>query len=378
MWMALTLAGGCTGITAADGDGASDADDSVRPDAAPFTERDPYQQPFASDSIWNMPIGDGAQYTPANLRPIPGGTWSWGVPFPDVDQIILTPDAPLVEVRYSSVGWDGGDRCVATSDEVLATVPMPDDVVVPNATSNNSAVFLAADGHTLIQTQPLARCDAGGIATSLVRVDDADLFGDGIVGAHGGSGMSSMGGALRVGELRPGGLAPRHALKITLFMKEAFRCEQPETCFRWPALRGDSYAVGFYGTGADNPNVDNAALVMGALLALPASLDLADLGLETEAAQQLAWTLQNYGGYVVDDAYDGAFLLGTEHGPRGDFLAQFEADWGFGFHQTSDSGTAWTRDVQRLLPALAVVDNNGPSSIGGGGTPRQPLAPPIE
>jgi len=26
---------------------------------------------------------------------------------------------------------------------------------------------------------------------------------------------------------------------------------------------------------------------------------------------------------------------------------------------------------------LHVVDNNGPSSIGGGGTPRAPVAPPI-
>lgn len=370
----LLLVGCGSGAGAGDADGADD----LEPDAPPFTERDPLQQPFASDSIWNMPLGSDAVYVPANLKAIPSGEWSWGLPFPDVDQIVLTPDAPLVEVRYSSVGWDGGDRCVPTSAEVLATIPMPADFLVPNATSNNSAAFLAADGRTLIQTQPLARCDAGGVATSLVRAPDGDLYGDGIVGAHGGSGLSSVGGALRVGELRPGGPPPRHALKITLYMKEAFRCETSDECFRWPAQRGDSYAVGFYGTGPDNPNEGNAAMVMGALLALPPDVDLDGLGLETEPARQLAWTFQNYGGYVVDDAYGEAFLLGTENGPRGSWIDQFEADWGYAFHQSSDSGTAWTRDLQRLLPELMIVDNNGPGAIGGGGTPRQPLAPPIE
>ena len=33
--------------------------------------------------------------------------------------------------------------------------------------------------------------------------------------------------------------------------------------------------------------------------------------------------------------------------------------------------------MQRLMVALRVVDKNSPTSIGGGGTPRQPLAPPL-
>jgi hypothetical protein len=34
--------------------------------------------------------------------------------------------------------------------------------------------------------------------------------------------------------------------------------------------------------------------------------------------------------------------------------------------------------MQRLAGGLNVVDNNGLDSIGGGGTPRQPLAPDFE
>ncbi|MFD2270369.1 hypothetical protein ACFS07_02445 [Undibacterium arcticum] len=40
--------------------------------------------------------------------------------------------------------------------------------------------------------------------------------------------------------------------------------------------------------------------------------------------------------------------------------------------------TPWVRDMQRLVQALYVVNNNSPTSIGGGGTPRQPLAPPLQ
>jgi hypothetical protein len=39
--------------------------------------------------------------------------------------------------------------------------------------------------------------------------------------------------------------------------------------------------------------------------------------------------------------------------------------------------TPWRRDMQKLVQALYVVNNNGPTTIGGGGTPVQALAPPI-
>jgi hypothetical protein len=376
--LALLGAAACGGSRAGDDDGDDDGGD-VDAGVLPG-ERDPRQQPFASASIWNTPIGSEAAYVPANLRAIPGGGWTWGLPYPDTDHLVFTPDAPMREIQYSDVGWDGGDRCPATEPEnVLATVPMPDDFLVPNLTTNAAAAFLLPDERTIVQVQPLARCSAGGIGTALVRAPDGDLYGDGIEGAHGGSGLSTLGGALRVGELRPGdATGPRHALKVTLYMKEAFRCETEEACYRWPAVRGDSYAVGWYGTGDDNPNEANAALVMGALLALPPSVDIEALGLETEAARLLAWTLQNYGAYVVDDSYDAAFVMGAADGPDGSFAAQFEEDHDQPFTQTSDSGMGWTEDLQELLPLLSIVDNNAADSVGGGGTPRQPLAPELE
>jgi hypothetical protein len=87
--------------------------------------------------------------------------------------------------------------------------------------------------------------------------------------------------------------------------------------------------------------------------------------------------LQNYGAYIVDDTSAPGFALNAEDGPDGSKRAQFKADWGFDMAQKVADNTAWRRDVQKLVEALHVVNNNGPRSLGGGGAPRQPLAAPF-
>jgi hypothetical protein len=290
----------------------------------------------------------------------------------------MKPTAPLTNVMYSSVAWNGGDRCPASNSTVLMQAPIPSNYYAASNNGNMCAAILLADGHTIAQTEPLAKCSGYSYATSTYNAPNADLYADGIRGAHGGSGMSSLGGTLRVGELRPGDVGVHHAIKLDIYMKEAYKCTTASTCFRWPAVTADGYAVGWYGTGANNPNVNNAAMVMGALLAIPANVDISALGLETEPGRELAWTLQNYGGYVVDDTWAAQFAIPTEVGPDGSFAAQFKSDYGFSFNDNLLNNDPWRRDIQRLLTSLYVVNNNTPTSIGGGGTPRQPLAPPLQ
>ena len=337
--------------------------------------RDPLKQPFSSDSIWNMPIGSDAQYVAANLPAIPAGdVWS---PMPQIDDehIVLKPTAPLTDIKYSSAGWGGGSRCNASNGTTLATVPIPADYIVPTAGTNDPAAFLLADGRTLTQTAPLARCTANGVATSLVAHPNVDLYGDGIRGSHGASNLSALGGSIRVGELRPGQQGPKHAIKVEVYAKhDLFKCTTIADCFRWPASDADGYAVGFYGTDGNNTNT---AMKMGSLLAIPPTVDINNLGLETEPAKQLAWTFQNYGAYIVDDTYGPSFMLEAENGPDGSLRTQFQTDYNMPFEQRVNDNSPWSRDMQRLVVALNVVNNNSPTSIGGGGTPRQPLAPPI-
>ncbi len=347
--------------------------------------RDPLKWPFAQDSIWNMPIGSGAVYVPANLPAIPDDptdnvdrVWS-PVPHIDWERIILRPSAPLTTIAFSSAGWSGANRCSPTSggnSTLPVSVPIPTNYIQPHSNGNEGATFLMPDGRTLIQTQPFARCTAGGPGTSVLAFDPVDIYGDGRLGAHGGSKLSSFGGSIRVGELRPGQQGIRHALKVNLFEKmDYFNCSVGADCFRWPAFVSDRNATQNYGSINNN---QNRAMKMGSLLALPPSVNINNLGLETEPGRQIAWTLQNYGAYVVDSIGGPGFSLSVEHGADGSKAVEFQNDYGFSLHARVRDETGWTRDLQRIIPLLHVVDNNGPTSIGGGGVPRQPLAPAFQ
>jgi hypothetical protein len=55
-------------------------------------------------------------------------------------------------------------------------------------------------------------------------------------------------------------------------------------------------------------------------------------------------------------------------------IEQFRNSFGYDFQGTNGM---FYDDYMKLFKALAIVDNNKPSSVGGGGNPRAPLAPPI-
>ena len=327
--------------------------------------RDKLKQPFASDSIWNMPIGSNATYVPGNIVHAD----QWGMTT-DQDVIVMSPGSPLVDVYYSDAGWSGTSRCAATGAK-LYSLPIPSDFIVRGGgagdTPNFAAAVLDTDGRTLRQPQPLAHCSAGGIATTLVTYPASDIYGPGIDGAHGGSGLSSIGGTLRLGELVSGGPPIRHVLKINLY--EQLNISNAGSGYRWPATKADSCYPGCYGGSV-------FALKMGALLALPSTINLDNWALKTGPGKMLAWTLQNYGAYLVDSTGWNVYAIETEFGPGGAVDDEFKASWGFDIGPQSGSDP-WAQDMDKIFRALAVVDNNAATSVGGGGTPRQPLAPPI-
>ena len=340
-----------------------------------------------------MPIGSGASYRPVSILPSASENPAWTI-FPGVEEnaLVLKPNAPQRTIYFSPNGWNGGDRCAHGSQVLHANVPIPDGWIEPNGNGNQAGVFLRADGRTLVQNQPITRCGATSDATAWIN--DAwtinqmtvDLYGNGINGAQGGSAMSSIGGALRVGELRPGDTyGPRHALKMTVYSPHFARPNAGDrtTSYRWPAPTSDGPWATWYGNsqtlhGIPNPNYNNSDYRMGALLAIPANVNINALGLESKPGQLLAWTYQNYGAYVVDGEFAGIRLAG-EKGPDGNFASQFQSDYGMSMscRNQYDNNTAWCRDFKKIAAVLNVVSNNGPNSIGGGGTPRQPLAPEI-
>jgi hypothetical protein len=329
--------------------------------AAPAA-RDPRRWPFAASSIWNMPVGRDAVLVRAELV-LPR---FYGA---EENVIVMVPDAPLRPVyRAPDFGSSNRERCATVGEEVYR-LPIPDGFATVGAgglldegTPNAAAAVLRPDGRTVAQTQPLAVC-CEGIVTTVFDKPDGDLEGDGIAGAQGGSGLSSLGGALRLGELTPDRPTIRHALKITL--DAATNLSFAGGGFRWPASKADAYASPATYRGA-NPEVR-----LGSLLVLP---DAGALDLETDPARAVAEALERYGAYVVDDAAQPAVNIAVEHSPDGRFVDQFTDDWGFAF--VAESGP-WKRDLDTIIAALHVVTDNTPETIGGAGRRRACYAPPF-
>ena len=73
------------------------------------------------------------------------------------------------------------------------------------------------------------------------------ILGDGAWGAHGGSGLSAIGGTIRSGELSPDAPPIPHALKLEGFAHDQYYSgtqgkEEAWTMYKWPALGHDIYA----------------------------------------------------------------------------------------------------------------------------------------
>lgn len=326
------------------------------------TSRDALKWPFAQNSIWNMPIGSAAQYVFANIQP---------AQYFDTDEniIFMTPDAPVVDVYQNTAGWDPGKtRCGTITTTILDHWPVPDAFTTEGlyigSTPNASSAALLPDKRTIHQGQPFHRCGAGGKATYQYTSTSwiYDIYtGDGILGAHGGSGLSALGGTIRVGELVPGGVI-RHAMEIALWSREDYYSGGP----RWPAVNSDG------DKGGSVP-----AMKEGSLCALRPDFDTSVL--LSGPGRIVARAFMNYGAYAVDDCAWDAYYLNTEWGPDGRVIDEFRQVWGYSYatSPTTTSGN-WGRDLQRIYSSLYVVDNNTAATIGGGGTPRQPLAPPFQ
>ncbi|MBR8836676.1 MAG: hypothetical protein DSM106950_22335 [Stigonema ocellatum SAG 48.90 = DSM 106950] len=322
-------------------------------------KRDKFLWPFSSTSPWNMPIGSGARYLKANI-----GKAGYAGADKEYFYKLKTGD-PLRPV-YGPGNWGQG-RCTGTQSMGIA-LPIPDNLIIPDATQNpystpnNASAFLMNDGKTLVQLEPLARCQSGGSIYGWRYSPEVDIYGEGIGGAHFGSGLSSIGGSIRKGELTNNQPIP-HALKVNLWGEKYLYYSKEVPGHRWPADRADAKAANQY-------HGKNPALVQGTLLAIPNSVTAASLSLQTFAAKKLFDALQNYGAYVVDDAGWDAHYLAVEKGVTEEFHKTF------GYNFEGGSGQFY-EDFMKLFQALHIVDNNGPNSVGGGGQPRVALAPPI-
>jgi hypothetical protein len=415
------------------------------PAAAAAPCRDRFLWPFAVDNPFNVPIGSGAEFTPARIFDLPPGpatcalrlgaamslrticagwnsTWTpdtcvasgccydphpspdpggvpwcfrrpgqppqWGI-HNDRDIVARASGADPLTDWISQGDW-GPDKKCAVTGKVVTQIPLPLNLSIGCDGGNNAMGLLLPDNVTLVQMQPAYRSPTAGapllaqyakgcpVSFPLnISVLSADPRG-----AHGGSGLSSVGGTVRAGELLPGAVI-RHALKLELFAHDYYfsgGSDAPyEDCFAWPATGCDGYAH-----DAASPLVYNGTqrgLQPGALLAVPAAA-ASRVNVSTEPGRILLAALAGYGAYLVDDkASDSAAVcmeLAAQQELRdvlegeAEALARARRGGPYG-----DNTTAFFADLMALFQALSVVTNNRNSSVGGGGAPLSPLAPPI-
>jgi hypothetical protein len=375
MLAGLVVLSACNILESLTGNANSEPLGSGEPGPVPST-REVRLWPFSSTSIWNTPIGSKAEYVPSGLQADP----YWGS-FAQEIVVVMTPDAPLTDVFENLKDWSdpsAGARCLkegigSAEPKLITRLPMPSDWAYPHEKGlpDGVAAIMLPDKRTLYQTQPFHRCLAGSYATSHYEYDKVDIYGDGRLGAHGGSGLSSLGGTIRMGELVPEG-AIRHAMKVSVNDKLYLTYNNDGTPgFRWPARKSD---------GESNTNYQGKvpALEMGALLALKPDFDV--LQLRTVPARIIATAFKNYGAYVVDATGGQMVILDLERGPTGRVKDEFKSKWGYEFDQSKNlrDGSTFGQDMTKIWPALQVVNNNTASSIGGGGTPIVQRAPEVK
>ena len=290
-------------------------------------------QPFASTSIWNQPIGPGAVRVRANLLK-PKVTLG-----NDQTIVCMDPTAPLTKVLQNA-GF-ASNRCKGTA--LLATVPMATGFVVPSAAHNYSTAAIHADGHLYMDGDSFGRCAVGGNAT-VGHAQTEDLYGDGLVGAKGGTRMSSLGGCIRLGEFAAGAIPHALALDIDSL-------DNSDNAYVWPATKKDSYSYRGH----------NRYARPGCLYTLPLGFPIAIL--KTTPGRIVATALWSFGGYNTNDAKGSRFSICCELGPAGSVAEEFAHLYGYNFATPSDP--AWMADIATIFAALEVVTNNGPRSIGG-------------
>jgi hypothetical protein len=313
-------------------------------------QRDVEMQPFSATSIWNTPLGRGAQFQSredpetAMLRSdnIGGHAKSYAWIQRDAFGVYRAKKSdPLVrwtfQARSATAPWPAGGP-IRNGSISLYT---PKNIQFLGGGTDGHAVIIAPEGDVAYEIfhGALAPSGDGYVAKYLVRTD---LRGTGIAsGDHRSEGIRAFGGSLlggliRCKELEAGSIP--HAIAMLLSPSQQRVGKTMDDQKVWPASVTD-------GGGRNNYS---GAVPMGALIGIPQDVDLTKLGL-TKSGLALARAYQNFGGYVVDTATNTMVLGVVEAGCDKPLVG------------------ALHHDKLIIRKHLYLITNNGPNTVGGPG-----------
>lgn len=250
------------------------------------TCRNAWKWPCSAESVWNMPIGSGAQYSSetdprvVSLRKHGGGslnTTSWGVAVYKTNT--TDPDVTLLpSSSYSSYVWNGKNIVIkgqagmqlpaATGkaydlDDGFINIVQPDD----QTDYETSFAEKPSATATTIKTGPVYKWDI----RASCRAENG--FNGGYMAGP------TIAGLIRTWEME-GTNEVRHSLIIALC------ADQLKRGYIWPATFEDNLSIPYSG-----------AVPIGTTLAIPPSVNIESLGLN-QYGKKIGYALQRYGGIV--------------------------------------------------------------------------------
>jgi len=337
--------------------------------------RDPAVWPFDSKSLWNQPIGSDARYEPIRCglgNAVPGCEGNRPTINTHTYSVNLYFSRPA-DPNTLMQNWFGnvGNQCAGQA------IPIPAEAEPSKGSDGHIAildpshVFVYETGAVYHERKPGLLGYPGGVINGWLWFrNDTRGMGMGRGGAACGtraSGFPSIAGLIRKGELANG--VP-HVLALATSRANLCPNGPDGRSWVWPALSSDYVFPHQYFPKREPLPKELATegwykrqdgnLFVGSLVAIPAGVDIEALAFRTVGGKAVAKALQDYGAYVADMG-DAPFALFAEPGVSG--------ECGMG---------EVIGDLQQLQPLLRIVANNAPEKPGGGGTPRAPLAPPID
>jgi hypothetical protein len=297
---------------------------------------DVFANPFGKDSAHHRPIGSGAVFAdrnhPSTVSLLKNG---FNTVNPVTGVFQATSADPLLTVTYAGPPASLGLPVTLRVPRNLTSSAIDGVIYINDVTTGKTHEFYHwkwVDGKPKAATH--RELDLRGLGHSRP--------GGPRVGASA-SGASVMFGLMRGHEVNTPGYKIEHAMQITLSYK-ANCAGQPSPKIVWPAASIDGYCK-------RDPSLCPGNIPYGALLALPPSVNINNLGL-SDPGKRLAEALQKYGTYVVDTTRSCPNM-------RGD--------------QTITAATRATlsADMKKIYPLLRMVLNSDAGqTASGGGTPR--------
>jgi hypothetical protein len=311
------------------------------PTPAPTTgTRDPSQTPFASNSIFNLPLGSGAQWTYnaqlANTNVVVNTSGNYNEPI-----YTSTASDPLVTVYNNGSAQGAAPETYQVHIPVGAEPSQPtpgDNIITIDDTSTHTWYSFGEFSYTSATTAVAGQGSA-----------ESD-YGSGL--AFDNSNQDEGVGTLRESDLRAGTID--HMLRINLpddMLLSVSSNSSQLAANAWPQTAEDGFG----------PSAYTGTVPYGVTMGIPAaSVEPSDV--KANAGANMLWqALRDHGAMIRDSGGSGndvTFQTDQNVNPN-DPLIQGMQQYG-----------------SEIMAQVEILANQGPNSINGGGTPIVPLDPP--